>query len=221
MHAQQETWFADDAEVRARDAGSDRDDPTLVWTGTRALDEPFETAPSTSPTAALVVWNLIAALGLCGAVLIMRVLVVAAPAPQSNARAKLRDARAHAALAVESSPAITTTRTSTPDPDPAIDDGSVREVEPTRKSAAPAHSRASAKKPMRAVANGTLRINSLPWAEVYLDGALVGNTPKPNLSIKPGRHRVKLVNQPMAMSKTFVVQIRPGEVITRSENLSP
>jgi hypothetical protein len=55
---------------------------------------------------------------------------------------------------------------------------------------------------------------------VYLDGTLIGQTPKPSLSIKPGRHRVKLVNEPMELSKSFVVYIRPGQVVTRSENLA-
>jgi hypothetical protein len=69
-------------------------------------------------------------------------------------------------------------------------------------------------------ATGTLRINSLPWAEIYLDGSFVGTTPQANLLLGAGRHRVKLVNQPMEMSKTFVVEIQSGKVITKSMNLS-
>jgi hypothetical protein len=73
---------------------------------------------------------------------------------------------------------------------------------------------------MHADAPGTLRINSLPWAEIYLDGTHVGSTPQSKLSMKPGRHRVKLVNEQMALRKTFDVYIRSGQVTTRSENLS-
>jgi serine/threonine-protein kinase len=166
----------------------------------------------------------------------MRVLVVAAPVPHSSTVAEVQGALAATALAA--APAllplptelpterevIASTTNSAPADEPEVDDEPAREVAPARRPAVPARTRAHAKKAKRAGAgdgsSGTLRINSLPWAEVYLDGTSVGPTPKANLALKPGRHRVKLVNQPMAMSKTFDVYIRSGEVVTRSVNLS-
>jgi hypothetical protein len=206
MHVQQEAWFGD--------AGDDRDDPTLIWTGSRARVELHETAPPPPPSSApLVLWSVIPALAaLFGAAIIMRVLVMADPVPQSSPAP---------ALATEHAPAPAPPLR-LPAPAPAIVDESGREeVEPARRPVAHAHSRrAHAKKAIDASAPGTLRINSLPWAEVYLDGTHVGSTPQSKLSMKPGRHRVKLVNEQMALRKTFDVYIRPGEVVTRSENLS-
>jgi serine/threonine-protein kinase len=218
MHVQQETWFGD--------ASDDREDPTLIWTGSRARVELYETAPPPpSSNAPLVLWSVIPAFAaLFGAAVIMRVLVVAAPVPQSNAAPALATEHAPAPppleLATESAASAITT-SATPAPASTIVDEPAREVEPTRRSIARAHPRrAHAKQATDAGAPGTLRINSLPWAEVYLDGTHVGSTPQSKLSMKPGRHRVKLVNEQMALRKTFDVYIRPGQVVTRSENLS-
>jgi hypothetical protein len=105
---------------------------------------------------------------------------------------------------------------------PTVKPGHLREADSARRSVARARSRASTKlAALHETATGTLRINSLPWAEIYLDGNFVGTTPQANLLLGAGRHRVKLVNQPMEMSKTFAVEIRSGKVLTKSMNLSP
>jgi len=67
---------------------------------------------------------------------------------------------------------------------------------------------------------GTLRINSRPWARVIVDGKDVGTTPQLGLQLPAGKHRVKLVNEPMAMSKTIRVSIAPGETQTQIVNLA-
>jgi hypothetical protein len=38
--------------------------------------------------------------------------------------------------------------------------------------------------------NGRLSINALPWAEVWIGGKPVGETPLGNLSIPPGEHEI-------------------------------
>ena len=35
-----------------------------------------------------------------------------------------------------------------------------------------------------------LNVNAAPWAEIHLDGKLVGETPLGELSVAPGRHLV-------------------------------
>ena len=40
------------------------------------------------------------------------------------------------------------------------------------------------------VPNGTLNINAVPWASVWIDGNSVGDTPLGNLSITPGQHDI-------------------------------
>lgn len=67
---------------------------------------------------------------------------------------------------------------------------------------------------------GTLRINSRPWARVLIDNKFVGNTPQRALSLPVGDHNVRLVNEPLNMSKSFRVTIRDGETVTRVELLS-
>lgn len=67
---------------------------------------------------------------------------------------------------------------------------------------------------------GTLRINSRPWAAVMIDNMFVGNTPQRSLRVKAGEHEVKLVNEPLNMSKRFHVKVHEGETVTRVELLN-
>jgi hypothetical protein len=41
-----------------------------------------------------------------------------------------------------------------------------------------------------AVPNGSLSISALPWAEVWIDGRAIGQTPIGNLSVSLGAHEV-------------------------------
>ena len=68
-------------------------------------------------------------------------------------------------------------------------------------------------------AQGTLRINSRPWAQVFVDGRLVGYTPQVGFPVSAGRHSVRLVNPTFSMSKIFDVKVAAGERITRIETL--
>jgi serine/threonine-protein kinase len=81
----------------------------------------------------------------------------------------------------------------------------------------PAHAEPAAPAPR---AKGTLRVNSLPWAQVFVDGKLVGNTPQMGLPLSAGRHKIKLVNPPLEMTKVVSVEIEPGQVVTKTINLS-
>jgi len=42
-------------------------------------------------------------------------------------------------------------------------------------------------------APGRLFINSTPWGQVYVDGELIGNTPRADVPVAPGPHRLRLV----------------------------
>jgi hypothetical protein len=66
---------------------------------------------------------------------------------------------------------------------------------------------------------GTLRINSRPWALLFIDGVYVGNTPQPALRLRPGEHSVRLVNTDFGMSRVFTVELGAGETLTRVETL--
>jgi len=67
---------------------------------------------------------------------------------------------------------------------------------------------------------GMLRVNSMPWAQVHVDGRLVGNTPQMALRLSPGRHTVLLVNPEFGLRKQFTVQIKRGAVTTKVVELA-
>jgi hypothetical protein len=67
---------------------------------------------------------------------------------------------------------------------------------------------------------GTLRLNTRPWAQVIVDGRMVGNTPQPNLQLPAGKHKIQLVNPAMGLSKTVSVTIKAGQVTTQVLNLA-
>jgi hypothetical protein len=67
---------------------------------------------------------------------------------------------------------------------------------------------------------GMLRVNSRPWAQVIIDGRMVGNTPQQGIPLNPGRHKVQLINPPMGLSKTISVTIKTGQVSTQVLNLA-
>lgn len=63
--------------------------------------------------------------------------------------------------------------------------------------------------------DGVLRINSMPWAEVSIDGSVIGTTPQQRIALRPGRHKVKLVNPELGITKGFAIQVQPGETLTK------
>ena len=75
--------------------------------------------------------------------------------------------------------------------------------------------------PAPATGNGTLRVNTRPWSQVFVDGQLIGNTPQMNIPLSAGSHRLTLVNSEFNIRETVSVQVRPGEVTTKIITLTP
>ena len=42
------------------------------------------------------------------------------------------------------------------------------------------------------VATGQLSVNSTPWAQVFVDGTLLGNTPRLGIALRAGPHSVRV-----------------------------
>jgi hypothetical protein len=61
-------------------------------------------------------------------------------------------------------------------------------------------------------ASGYLSINSTPWAELSVDGRVVGNTPQLGIRVTPGRHRLVLVRDGFAAETTWVT-VAPGATV--------
>ena len=59
------------------------------------------------------------------------------------------------------------------------------------------------------IPRGTLFVNVLPWAEVWLDGEKVGDTPIGNLSVPVGRHEL-LVRHPELGLQRRTITVNPG-----------
>ncbi|HEX9611574.1 MAG TPA: PEGA domain-containing protein, partial [Gemmatimonadales bacterium] len=55
-------------------------------------------------------------------------------------------------------------------------------------------------------------VNSMPWAELYMDGRLVGNTPVVDLRLSAGQHRLRLV-RPGFKPHEQVVYVAPGQTL--------
>jgi serine/threonine protein kinase len=62
--------------------------------------------------------------------------------------------------------------------------------------------------------SGTLRVNSRPWSQVFVDGKMIGNTPQQNLKLSAGDHRITLVNPEFRLRKNLTVTIKAGETTT-------
>jgi serine/threonine-protein kinase len=62
-----------------------------------------------------------------------------------------------------------------------------------------------------AEASARLHIGARPWAEVFIDGRRVGQTPISGLPLAPGLHHVRLVNGPLDAQRTIDVRLSAGE----------
>ena len=68
---------------------------------------------------------------------------------------------------------------------------------------------------------GFLDINSIPVANVLLDGKPIGTTPKLHVSVTPGNHTVVFVNAEQALKKTVQVSVPAGETRKAIAKLKP
>ena len=55
-------------------------------------------------------------------------------------------------------------------------------------------------------------MSSVPWAELYVDGRLVGNTPIMNLRLPAGQHRLRLEQKGFRPYEQ-VVNLAPGQTL--------
>jgi hypothetical protein len=95
-----------------------------------------------------------------------------------------------------------------------------RHAREPRVAASDSVSSAAVAAPAAESGTGTLQINSRPWANVYVDGQMVGHTPQMGLSLPAGRHTIKLENPTMNMSKSLSITIQAGQTLTKVETLS-
>jgi serine/threonine protein kinase len=59
---------------------------------------------------------------------------------------------------------------------------------------------------------GRLFVNATPWGQLYVDGQLIGNTPRANISVDPGTHTVAVVREGYE-SYVKVIRVAPGDTV--------
>lgn len=90
-----------------------------------------------------------------------------------------------------------------------------------RRERAPVASVPAAEAASKPSGQGMLRVNSRPWAQVFIDNRLVGNTPQMGIVVPAGKHNITLVNPTFGMKKTIPVSVRAGETVTKIVALNP
>ncbi len=61
---------------------------------------------------------------------------------------------------------------------------------------------------------GTLTIDSRPWATIYIDGKKLGATPIFKHTLRAGRHKVKAVSE-SGQTRTFTIEVQPDRDLSR------
>ena len=56
-----------------------------------------------------------------------------------------------------------------------------------------------------------LTINSMPWANIYIDGKLIGSTPISKHKLPSGSYKIQFKNPKSGIDKTIPVELKPGE----------
>jgi hypothetical protein len=70
------------------------------------------------------------------------------------------------------------------------------------------------------VGTGKLRINSRPWSQVYVDGRLIGNTPRTDVVLSAGVHTVTLIAPDFGYKRVLSIPIKHGEMVTKIVDLA-
>ena len=70
------------------------------------------------------------------------------------------------------------------------------------------------------VPRSTVHVNAIPWAEIWIDGQRVGETPLGNLSIPIGRHDI-LFRHPSLGERTITTLVKAGIPTRVTANLRP
>jgi serine/threonine-protein kinase len=76
-------------------------------------------------------------------------------------------------------------------------------------------------KPAEEPKYGFLRVDTVPWSEVYLGRRRLGITPINRRKLKAGKFRLTFINKDEGIRQTLTVKIRPGKITKVVRNLKP
>jgi hypothetical protein len=105
--------------------------------------------------------------------------------------------------------AVTPTPEQKPEPEPVATPAPAPEAAP--KPAEPEET-ASPKR-------GFLSVSAVPWAEVRVDGKLLGATPRRSVPLRAGKHTIYLTCPPLAHDTTLSVELQPDQELRVSANM--
>lgn len=99
--------------------------------------------------------------------------------------------------------------------EPRAPDVSVEATPTPEASVGPSNPQPSPPSAPAEATTGALNFDSSPWARVSLDGRVLGVTPLRGVHLPAGTHRLRLENSELGTSTTVVVEIKPGQSVSR------
>jgi serine/threonine protein kinase len=66
---------------------------------------------------------------------------------------------------------------------------------------------------------GFLSVSAVPWAEVRVDGRLLGATPRRSVPLRAGKHSINLSCPPLAHETTLTVELQPEQELRVTANM--
>ena len=111
-----------------------------------------------------------------------------------------------------------------PVPAPAVLEPAAEPPQPAAAvpSAEPSAARAPAEDPASDAGSkksGFLSVSAVPWAEVRVDGRLLGTTPRRSLPIRAGKHSLSLSCPPLAHEAKLEIELQSGKELHVSANM--
>jgi len=183
--------------VAVLSGGSVRPSSGLLAPSGRPAGGTLVVVPEAEERPRRIRWGLLLALLIVGAAAVAGIRWLRRPAPQGWA-----DAPPRATVPSAAGPAAVPLGT-TPPPQAAVDSVPVVVSPPP----APPPQARGQPSPRPAPAPATLSVNATPWGAVYLDGQLLGNTPRVNVEVPSGEHVLRVVRDGFV---TFERRIRIG-----------
>lgn len=113
------------------------------------------------------------------------------------------------------SPSVTTVPPSSPPPrasEPSAAEAPRRESPTPSRPATTRRPTRPAPAPAPVLANARVFINSTPWGQVFLDGELLGNTPRANVEVAPGNHVFRIVRTGYTPYER-TLRVQPGDTL--------
>ncbi len=80
------------------------------------------------------------------------------------------------------------------------------------RAAAPRPAPRAAPAPARPAEPGHLFVNATPWGQLYVDGQLIGNTPRANLALPAGDHTIRVLREGYNPFER-TIKVEPGQTV--------